>query len=136
MKKLLLLCVVFSLTVLFVLLLFTNGSRPSSKDGLFQVSKFWKERILGSCPETPPGLIGSLRVGFGWNLTWDDVRKTRSSLSLQEGGRYKPPNCISNHKVGDSSIYVYAMFYMQHLCNTFIFYLGLLHVLGSYFIKF
>lgn len=115
MKKLcaFLLCVVLSLTLLFFLLLLTSSSgsstisfSPSLKHGLFhvrqqQLDKFWKERTLRSCPETPPGLVGPLQVDFDLSLTWIVVRKTLSGLSLQSGGRYKPPNCTSNHKVGN-----------------------------------
>lgn len=119
-----LLFVVFTLAVCVFLLSFNSNSstisfRPSQKDGILdvlqkRVDRFWKERIeeqitrgaitlvhttLGSCPETPPGLVGPLRVEFDFNRTWRDVRNTLS-LSLQGGGRYKPPDCISNHKVG------------------------------------
>lgn len=120
-----LLSIAFSLAVCVFLLSFSSSSkisssRPSRKDGLLdvlqqEVNRFWKERIeeqitrgaitlvntaLGSCPETPPGLVGPLRVEFDFNRTWHDVRK-KLSLSLQRGGRYKPPDCISNHKVGN-----------------------------------
>lgn len=145
-----LLSVVFSLAVCVFLLSFSSSSStislsPSRKDGLLdglqqQVDNFWKERIdeqitkgpitlvsttLGSCPENPPGLVGPLRVEFDFNRTWRDVTKILS-LSLQRGGRYKPPDCISNHKVGNFSTKgpidrrnycnVHATSYMQHLC--------------------
>lgn len=93
------------------------------KDALLNIAQnhtdqFWKELIehlkgedettwttvavstttLGPCPDTPPKLIGPLRVEFD-QRTWDDVR-AEASPALQEGGRYKPPDCISKHKVG------------------------------------
>lgn len=54
---------------------------------------------LGPCPDTPPKLVGPLRVEFDNKRTWDQVR-AEASPALQEGGRYKPPDCISKHKVG------------------------------------
>lgn len=119
-----LLSAVLSLAVYVLLFSFSSSRticlRPCGRDGLLdvlqqQVDMFWREGIenqitkgavtlvhttLGSCPETPPGLVGPLRVEFDFNRTWHDVRK-ELSLSLQRGGRYKPRNCISNHKVGN-----------------------------------
>lgn len=122
-----LLFILFSLAVCVFLLSFSSSSsmislRASRKDGLLdvlhqQVSKFWRDGIdehltrgavtpvqatLGSCAETPPALLGPLRVEFDFNRTWHDVRK-KLSLSLQMGGRYKPPDCISNRKVRHST---------------------------------
>lgn len=54
---------------------------------------------LGPCPETPPNLVGSLHVEFDYKRTLDEVRKEVGS-PLGVGGRYKPPDCISKHKVG------------------------------------
>ncbi|CAL8292997.1 unnamed protein product [Lota lota] len=50
------------------------------------------------CPLSPPGLVGPLRIEFDWNRTMNDVRK-ECSEHLQEGGRYQPLECISQHKV-------------------------------------
>lgn len=119
------LSIVFSLAVCVFLLSFSSSntisSRLSRKDGLLdvlqqRVNKFWRieEQItravvtlenttLGPCPETPPGLVGPLRVEFDFSHTWHDVRE-KLRLSLQRGGRYKPPDCISNHKVGHSNV--------------------------------
>lgn len=124
------LSLVFSLAGCVFLLSFSSTSKlsylsPNRKDGLLdalqqQVGNFWKERTeeqrspqtttgravtpvattLGPCPETPPVLVGPLRVEFDFNRTWHDVRK-EITHSLQKGGRYKPPDCISNHKVGN-----------------------------------
>lgn len=118
-----LISIFFSLAVCIFLISFSSGSmmsfRPSRKDGLLdvlhqRVDTFWRHGIkehitrgavtqgglttLGSCPETPPGLVGPLRVEFDFNRTWHDVRK-KLGLSLQMGGKSKPPDCISNHKV-------------------------------------
>lgn len=57
-------------------------------------------KTLGPCPDTPPNLFGSLHVEFDYKRSWDEVRKEVSPL-LQEGGRDKPPDCISKHKVGE-----------------------------------
>lgn len=54
---------------------------------------------LGPCPETPPNLVGPLRVEFDDKRTLDEVRKEIGS-PLGMGGRYKPPDCNSRHKVG------------------------------------
>ncbi|XP_044032635.1 beta-1,4-galactosyltransferase 1-like [Siniperca chuatsi] len=55
-------------------------------------------KTLGPCPETPPNLLGPLHVEFNNKQTLDEVRK-KVSAPLQEGGRYKPPDCISKQKV-------------------------------------
>ncbi|KAM8732136.1 beta-1,4-galactosyltransferase 1-like [Acanthopagrus schlegelii] len=56
------------------------------------------KKTLGSCPDIPPNLVGPLHVEFESTRTIDEVREGLSSR-LQEGGRYKPPDCISQHKV-------------------------------------
>nr|XP_033495362.1 beta-1,4-galactosyltransferase 1-like [Epinephelus lanceolatus] len=53
---------------------------------------------LGTCPDTPPNLVGPLHVDFNSTWTLDEVRK-EVSAPLQEGGRYKPPDCIGQQKV-------------------------------------
>lgn len=55
-------------------------------------------KTLGPCPDTSPHLVGPLRVEFNFKRTLDEVRKGVSDL-VQDGGRYKPPDCISRHKV-------------------------------------
>ncbi|XP_031157217.1 beta-1,4-galactosyltransferase 1-like [Sander lucioperca] len=55
-------------------------------------------KTLGPCPDTPPNLLGPLHVEFNSNRTLDYVRKEVGSI-LQEGGRYKPPDCIAQQKV-------------------------------------
>ncbi|XP_070784294.1 beta-1,4-galactosyltransferase 2-like [Enoplosus armatus] len=57
-----------------------------------------KNKTLGPCPDTPPRLVGPLRVEFNSKRTLDEVRKEISS-PLQQGGRYRPPDCISKQKV-------------------------------------
>lgn len=52
---------------------------------------------LGPCPANPPGLVGPLRVEFNVKRTLEDVRNEVSPLEL--GGRYRPPDCVSSHKV-------------------------------------
>ncbi|XP_042372121.1 beta-1,4-galactosyltransferase 2-like, partial [Plectropomus leopardus] len=53
---------------------------------------------LGPCPDTPPNLLGPIHVEFNSTLTLDEVRK-EVGFPLQEGGRYKPPNCTAKQKV-------------------------------------
>lgn len=53
---------------------------------------------LGPCPDTSPNLVGPLRVEFNFKRTVDEVREKVGDL-VQDGGRYKPPDCISRHKV-------------------------------------
>ncbi|KAJ3611712.1 hypothetical protein NHX12_021726 [Muraenolepis orangiensis] len=53
---------------------------------------------LPLCPSFPPKLEGPLRIEFDWTRTMDDVHK-ESGPGLQEGGRFQPPDCISQHKV-------------------------------------
>ncbi|XP_049421279.1 beta-1,4-galactosyltransferase 2-like [Epinephelus fuscoguttatus] len=54
-------------------------------------------KTLGPCPDTPPNLVGVIHVEFNFARTFDEVRK--EVTSLQEGGRYKPPDCIAQQKV-------------------------------------
>ncbi|XP_069007637.1 beta-1,4-galactosyltransferase 1-like [Embiotoca jacksoni] len=55
-------------------------------------------KILGPCPDTPPDLVGPLRVEFNSKRTMEEVRE-EASPSLLKGGRYKPPDCIAQQKV-------------------------------------
>uniref|UniRef100_A0A8C6T4G3 Beta-1,4-galactosyltransferase n=1 Tax=Neogobius melanostomus TaxID=47308 RepID=A0A8C6T4G3_9GOBI len=54
--------------------------------------------VLPVCPETPPDLKGPLRIEFNFKVNLDDMRKQFSG-TLREGGRYKPTDCVSKHKV-------------------------------------
>lgn len=125
--NLLVLCVIFTLACCILLLSYSKSYSISylsyeGKDALLNTAQnrakyFWKEppealkgqetiwttaavhTTLGPCPDTPPKLVGPLRVEFDYKRTWDDVR-AEANPALREGGRYKPPNCISQHKVG------------------------------------
>ncbi|XP_051796705.1 beta-1,4-galactosyltransferase 1-like [Acanthochromis polyacanthus] len=55
-------------------------------------------KTLGPCTDPSPKLLGPLQVEFNLNLTLEEVRK-KISRPLQEGGRYKPPDCIATQKV-------------------------------------
>lgn len=53
---------------------------------------------LEPCPDDPPNLIGPFSVEFSHNRSWNEVRR-KISAPLQDGGRHKPNNCVSKHKV-------------------------------------
>lgn len=53
---------------------------------------------LEPCPDEPPNLIGPFSVEFNHNRSWNEVR-SKISAPLQNGGRHKPNNCVSKHKV-------------------------------------
>uniref|UniRef100_A0A9J7Z9Z3 Beta-1,4-galactosyltransferase n=1 Tax=Cyprinus carpio carpio TaxID=630221 RepID=A0A9J7Z9Z3_CYPCA len=55
------------------------------------------ERKLETCPDSPPGLVGPLRVEFSDPVTLDLVRS--ENPALQPGGRFKPTDCIAQQKV-------------------------------------
>ncbi|XP_072307441.1 beta-1,4-galactosyltransferase 1-like [Eucyclogobius newberryi] len=54
--------------------------------------------VLPECPEEPPELVGPLLVEFNFMVNLDDLSKEYKD-TLQDGGRYKPPDCKSKHKV-------------------------------------
>lgn len=56
-------------------------------------------KLLGFCPNEPPGLVGPLLVEFNYQRTMEEVKKELAP-QLQLGGRFKPPDCITPHKVG------------------------------------
>ncbi|KAM9399473.1 beta-1,4-galactosyltransferase 1-like [Salvelinus alpinus] len=49
------------------------------------------------CPDPSPHLVGPLRVEFSTPVSLDTVRK--ENPGLQEGGRYKPHDCVALQKV-------------------------------------
>lgn len=59
---------------------------------------FTTAKVLSMCPENPPNVVGPLRIEFNFKVNWDDLRKQYSG-TLREGGRYKPLDCVSKHKV-------------------------------------
>ncbi|KAK5620674.1 hypothetical protein CRENBAI_020575 [Crenichthys baileyi] len=56
------------------------------------------EKPLEPCADIPPNLQGVLYVEFRTNRTLEDVRQHVGPL-LQQGGRYKPANCVAKQKV-------------------------------------
>lgn len=60
-----------------------------------------RSATLGPCPDTPPNLVGPLQVAFDHSYTWSAVRK-EVTVPLQDGGRYIPRECFSEHKVGET----------------------------------
>lgn len=76
---------------------------------IIPVRSFWKNKSASlnkteeptgqlECPDTPPDLKGPLRVEFNFKVNIDDLRKDYNG-TLQDGGRYKPTDCVSKHKV-------------------------------------
>uniref|UniRef100_A0A3Q2NVG6 Beta-1,4-galactosyltransferase n=1 Tax=Fundulus heteroclitus TaxID=8078 RepID=A0A3Q2NVG6_FUNHE len=57
-----------------------------------------RSKILEPCPETPPNLVGPLHVEFNSQRLLEEVKEQVGS-PLLVGGRYKPHDCISQHKV-------------------------------------
>lgn len=58
------------------------------------------DKLSGSCPDEPPGLVGPLLVEFSAKRTMEEVKKELGP-QLQMGGRFKPPECVTPHKVGE-----------------------------------
>lgn len=54
------------------------------------------EQELQKCPKTSPLLGGPFRVTFPTALTMAEIVKKNPYVT--EGGRYRPPDCISSHK--------------------------------------
>ncbi|XP_041824314.1 beta-1,4-galactosyltransferase 1-like [Melanotaenia boesemani] len=72
------------------------GTSKDNQDEIVMQSV--SNRTLETCPDLPPNLVGPLKVDFYSKKTLEDIKKEVGS-SLQMGGRYKPPDCISQHKV-------------------------------------
>lgn len=66
------------------------------------LSRIWNffsrgyEPLLPLCPRTPPDLLGTVQLSKEV-LTWAELES--KFLTLQSGGRYKPVNCTSRHRV-------------------------------------
>ncbi|KAL1023687.1 hypothetical protein UPYG_G00044590 [Umbra pygmaea] len=54
-------------------------------------------KILENCPDLSPLLVGPLRIEFSTPVSLDTVKK--ENPKLQEGGRYKPADCVALQKV-------------------------------------
>ncbi|KAK6324892.1 hypothetical protein J4Q44_G00042340 [Coregonus suidteri] len=123
----LLLLGLFSISVYCWYQLLSSLNDTQSEDGLIKSgvyyrvfrleSDFWKEQImkenettetkthksplvteeLKKCPDPSPLLVGPLRVEFSTPVSLDTVRK--ENPGLQEGGRYKPHDCVALQKV-------------------------------------
>lgn len=63
-----------------------------------------RSTTLGPCPDKPSSLVGPLNVDFHLSWTWSDIRK-EVSAPLQDGGRYMPRDCFSQHKVGETAAF-------------------------------
>lgn len=61
----------------------------------------YRSTTLGPCPDNPSSLVGPLEVDFYRSRTWSDIRK-EVGAPLQDGGRYMPRDCFSQHKVGET----------------------------------
>ena len=67
--------------------------KVEERDPRFLAAYHHQER-LQLCPETPPSLVGPLRVYRG-PLTWEEARKNNPNVF--SGGRYAPPDCKTRH---------------------------------------
>lgn len=61
----------------------------------------YRSTTLGPCPDNLSSLVGPLKVDFHLSRTWSDIRK-EVGTPLQDGGRYMPRDCFSQHKVGET----------------------------------
>lgn len=118
------LCAVFTTVAVIVLLLYNNKNSSftylmktdelaNGRNALSTIIRNYSDQFLRDqpeaqkarvdkqglepCPDTPPNLLGPFHVDFHHNRAWDEVRKKVSALV--EGGRHKPTECISSHKV-------------------------------------
>ncbi|KAM4704069.1 beta-1,4-galactosyltransferase 3-like [Rhinophrynus dorsalis] len=55
-----------------------------------------REDELPYCPETSPFIGGPIRVTLPETLSLEEIVKKNPYVT--KGGRYKPPDCVSNHK--------------------------------------
>ena len=101
-KKIVALIILFELIILFGFWMYSRQIYQT-----YQAQHVWHyegkttrevQKNLSSCPATSPHLVGPLHVEFNYSRTMEDVR-TNLSSTLLEGGRYKPPDCISHHRV-------------------------------------
>lgn len=70
-----------------------STSLNETAEEMFTVAK-----VLPTCPENSPHLVGPLLIEFNFKVNMDEMIKEYSG-TLQEGGRYKPPDCVSRYKV-------------------------------------
>ncbi|TWW54376.1 Beta-1,4-galactosyltransferase 1, partial [Takifugu flavidus] len=69
---------------------------------------------LDPCPDHPQNLIGPFSVDFSHSWTWNEVRR-KISTPLQDGGRHKPADCVSKHKVAIIIPYRNRHEHLKHL---------------------
>ncbi|XP_035980914.1 beta-1,4-galactosyltransferase 1-like [Fundulus heteroclitus] len=72
--------------------------RPTRPSDVSQKTTATSAKPLELCPDSPPKLVGPLLVEFETKRTLEDVRN-QVGLLLQQGGRFKPSNCIARQKV-------------------------------------
>lgn len=83
-----------------------KGLKPESSNNMTEMSVSSAQKLppgeetLGACPPTPPNLVGPLLVEFSSKRILEKVREDVGP-PLQEGGRYKPSDCVSQHKVSE-----------------------------------
>lgn len=68
------------------------------EEALFFKEESNNNNSLKLCSNDPPNLIGPFSVEFSHNRSWNEVRR-KVSVSLRDGGRHKPGDCASEHKV-------------------------------------
>ncbi|XP_072526020.1 beta-1,4-galactosyltransferase 1 [Salminus brasiliensis] len=74
----------------------TSLSTSTSTTVKIQATEASSTKALERCPETPPHLVGPLRVEFSDPVNLDEMRQ---DPLLSEGGRYTPRDCVSLQKV-------------------------------------
>ncbi|XP_029698854.1 beta-1,4-galactosyltransferase 1-like [Takifugu rubripes] len=69
---------------------------------------------LKPCSDDSPNLIGPFSLEFSHNRSWNEVRR-KISASLRDGGRHKPGDCVSKHKVAIIIPYRNRHEHLKHL---------------------
>ncbi|XP_028290779.1 beta-1,4-galactosyltransferase 1-like [Gouania willdenowi] len=75
-----------------------SEAKPAVKEEKKEEVKEPEKKLLETCSDNPPALVGPLRVEFDFKGSLEDL-KTDVGVGLEMGGRYKPPNCVSKYKV-------------------------------------
>ncbi|TWW53804.1 Beta-1,4-galactosyltransferase 1 [Takifugu flavidus] len=91
-----------------------NANNPERLDKLSHTQEPAPMDTLDPCPDHPQNLIGPFSVDFSHSWTWNEVRR-KISTPLQDGGRHKPADCVSKHKVAIIIPYRNRHEHLKHL---------------------